>query len=73
MKITIPAQARTIIYVIAFTVALVTAAVLIALVAIGAADLATVKVKDTALWVLGVLGIGSSGLAVAHRPTKPPA
>jgi hypothetical protein len=65
---TIPDRARTIIYVVAFTVAALTAAVLLILVAIGAADLATVK--DIGLWVLGILGIGGHGLAVANRPTK---
>jgi len=70
VNITIPAQARTIVYVIAFAVAVITAAVLIVLVAVGAADLATVK--DVALWVLSILGIGGHGLAVANRPTTTP-
>ena len=70
MNLNLTPRARTIVYVTALIVAIVTAATLTILAAIGVADLATVK--DIGLWVLGVLGIGGHGLAVANRPTKTP-
>lgn len=68
MNLTIPPAARTAIYVVAFAVAVITAAVLIVLVAVGAADLATIK--DIALWIFGIFGVGGHGVALLNRPTK---
>ncbi len=59
---------RSRIYVLAFTVAIIVAAALVILAAIGIADWE--QVKTIALWILGVAGIGGHGLAVANRPTK---
>lgn len=68
MNLNLTPQARTIVYVTGLIIAVVTAAALIVLAAVGVADLATVK--TIGLWIFGVLGIGGHGLAVANRPTK---
>lgn len=68
MKLAIPAAARTTVYVVAFTVAVLTCAALIVLAAIGVADWDTIQ--TIGVYVLGILGVGGHGVALLNRPTK---